>query len=171
MCKKCVQDYYLGKKYKKCTTIEGCEVSVDGNNCEECDEYHVLNVKNGKCEINSKIIDENKKYFYKCNRTNEEGNACEKCLDGFVLNDNGLCADNIHCVEEKDGTCKKCLKNETDIYNYCLNSVLGCAEIDIENCLECNDIFDLNKCTKCFEGYLLNDKNKCDKIKEEENNN
>ena len=30
-----------------------------------------------------------------------------------------------------------------------------------ENCLECNDLLDLYKCTKCIEGYELNKDNIC----------
>ena len=168
-CNKCVEDYFLGKKYKKCSKIEGCEITLDEIKCVECDEYHVLNVKDGKCEINYKINDEDKKYYYKCNKTNSEGTNCESCVDGYTLNDKGLCIDNSHCIEETDGICKKCQKNEDDNFNYCLNSDLGCVETDLENCLECNDIFDFNKCSKCLENYQLNDKNRCDEIKEEGN--
>ena len=59
-------------------------------------------MKTGKCEYNDEIIDENKKFYYKCNRTNKEGNTCEICLDGFDLNDNGLCVDDSHCIEKND---------------------------------------------------------------------
>ena len=60
---------------KKCTKFEGCEISLDGKKCDECDEDHVLNAKSGECIINNKIIDENKQYYYKCNRTDEEDSA------------------------------------------------------------------------------------------------
>ena len=165
-CDSCIKDYYFGKKYKRCWKIEGCEMSLDDIRCEECDEFHVLNMKSGKCEVNNKIIDENKKYYYKCNRTNELGTACEICANNYILNENGLCEDSLHCVEKNNGICTKCQKNENENFNYCLNEILGCAETDLDNCLECNDILDLNKCSKCLDGYELNNQNKC--IKKEE---
>ena len=167
-CGKCVENYYLGKKYKKCTKFEGCEISLDGKKCDECDEDHVLNAKSGECIINNKIIDEDKQYYYKCNRTDEEDSECEICVNGYNLSDTGLCVDEFHCSEEINGTCKKCEKNEEDIFNYCLNKDFGCVETDLNNCLNCDDILDFNKCTKCLEKYKLNANNKCDKIKVEE---
>ena len=32
---------------------------------------------------------------------------------------------------------------------------------NINKCLECNDYLDFEKCTKCYEGYKLNDLNEC----------
>ena len=167
-CEECVEQYFLGKKYKKCTKFEGCEESSDEKKCDLCDEEHVLNVKSGICEINNKIIDEEKLYYYKCNKTNEDGNECEECIDGYILNSNGLCVENnTHCAEEIDRICQKCEKKEEDNNNYCLNKILGCVETEFGNCLECDDILDFNKCSKCMDNYILNDKNLCDEIKEE----
>ena len=159
-CNLCVKDYYLGIKYKRCTKIKGCEISLDQIKYDECDEFHVLLANKGICEINNKITDEDKKYYYKCNKTNEEGSVCELCIDGFSLNKNGLCTDDKHCLEEKEGICVTCQNKDNNI-NYCLNSVLGCVETSSVNCLECNDMFDFNKCSKCLEGYELNDNNEC----------
>ena len=121
-----------------------------------------------KCEDNDIIHSEEKKFYYRCNMTNEEGDACEICIDEFELNKNGLCIDKKNCLEKnKDDTCKKC-KNEGDSYSiffYCLNNYFGCVEnLYNENCVQCNDIFDFEKCTKCEEGYILNEKSQCIKI-------
>ena len=56
---------------------------------------------------------------------------------------------------------KNVKKKEYDTFNYCLNSVLGCVETELKNCLKCDDIFDFNKCNQCLEGYELNDKSQC----------
>ena len=153
-CISCIKDYYYGYKYKKCSIIEGCENSFDEERCDECySEYYCLDLKTGKCVINDEIEDENKKYYYKCNRTNAEGNACEICLDGFEL-ENGLCIDKFHCIEnDQDGSCKKCQNDENG--NYCLNPIFGCIELYYDNCIECNDIFNLDRCTKCNDGYKI----------------
>ena len=155
-CIKCIEGYYLGIKDYKCNKVEGCIQSENENKCIECDSYFCLDIKTGKCEYNDEIIKEDKKYYYKCNKTNEEGNRCEICIDGYYINENGLCVNYENCIEKNlDDTCKKC-KNY-----FCLNEYFGCKEFDYDNCLECNDILDFRKCTKCYDDYELNEYNKC----------
>ena len=169
-CFRCIKGYYLGYKYNKCSIINGCEYSEDEERCIECNEYYCLDMKIGKCEYNDDISNEEKKFYYRCNKTNDDGNACEICLDGFSLNENGLCIDKINCKEEKDGICLKCPSNDEDrpFHYHCLNNIFGCVETILENCLECNDILDFEKCTKCVDGYELNIlNNQCYKINED----
>ena len=163
-CEICEKGFYHGKKYKKCSEIEGCENISDEKKCEECNENYVLDIKTGKCEINNKIINEDTKFYYKCNKTNENGNECEICISGKNLDDNGLCVDNEHCIKEKNDVCKKCGKKDNEYLDYCLNSEFGCVETYAKNCLECNDILNFNNCTKCNEGYELNEENICMKM-------
>ena len=166
-CFRCINGYYLGYKYNRCSIINGCEYSEDDKKCNECNNNYCLDIKSGKCENNNLVKYEDKIFYYKCNRTNEEGNACEICLDGFNLNEDGLCIDTNNCKEEEDGKCVKCPSNDEDrVFLYhCLNDVFGCVETILENCLECNDILDFNKCTKCIEGFKFNNNTKkCDKI-------
>lgn len=158
-CDICVEGYHLGYLDKKCSKIEGCFISENEDKCIQCDEdNYCLNLKTGRCEVNNQVISEDKKYYYKCNRTNEEGKACEICLDGFILNEDGLCMDDIHCSEKKDGICVKC-EDE-----YCLNKNFGCVDMFFDNCLECNDIFNLDRCTKCEDGYEVDEFDTCSKI-------
>ena len=169
-CFRCINGYHMGYKYNRCSKIQGCEYSEDDNKCQECNENYCLDLNTGMCERNTRVVNENKKFYYKCNRTNDEGNGCEICLDGFSLNENGLCLDKINCKEEKDGICVKCTNNDEDrVFHYhCLNNVFGCVETILENCLECNDILDFDKCTKCNDGYEINkDNDKCVKINED----
>ena len=73
--------------------------------------------------------------------------------------------------EDEDGKCVKCPSNEEDrIFHYhCLNSIFGCVETFLENCLECEDILDFEKCTKCIDGYEIDKKtNECVEIEEEQ---
>ena len=165
-CEQCIEGYYLGTKDKKCSTIEGCVLSENENKCLECDLYYCLNVKNGQCIINDEINNDEEKFYFRCNRTNKEGNKCESCEDGYILNEGGLCVDDEHCEEKNEnGSCKKCLGNYQDGY-YCLNKDFECVNIYYrENCLECNNNYDFFNCTKCYEGYNLNDQGIC--IKDE----
>ena len=164
-CVSCIDGYFLGLSRNLCTKIEGCEKfeEENENKCIECDYYHCLNLKTGKCENNNIIENEDKKYIFKCNQTNEEGNACEICSDYYNLNKNGLCVDNYHCdKKDENSNCIKCLNNEEE--RFCLNDIFGCIDSFDEFCLECNDILNFNKCTKCYEGYEVNRYGKCIKI-------
>lgn len=165
-CQKCIRGYYLGAEDLKCTTVDGCLKSEDENKCIKCDSnFYCLNKKTGNCELNYEIETEEQKIYYMCNETNKEGTACETCLDGHILNDDGLCVDDLHCVDKKDGVCQKCSNENGELY--CLNKYFGCVESMYENCLECNDIFNLYKCTKCYEGYEVNLFNVCVKTDKE----
>ena len=117
----------------------------------------------GKCIYNNEIDNEEGKKFYRCNRTNIEGTACEVCNDGLILDENKLCVDKKHCVEVKDNACQKCKSD------YCLNNIFGCIEVIFEfnYCFECNDIYDFNNCTKCIDGYELDGYGECVEIEEE----
>ena len=164
-CVSCEKEYYYGVKDHKCSLIEGCDISENENKCLECDEYHCLDVKSGKCKDNTIIENEEGKIFFRCNRTNQEGNKCEECFDGLILNNEGLCVDKKHCTKEVDGICQKCENNMRN--TFCLNSKFGCVESFYLDCLECEDYLDFNKCTKCMEGYKLDENNNCiDDIKE-----
>ena len=157
-CNICKNGFYHGEKYNKCSQIEGCEIQIEEKKCIECNERFVLNENTGNCEINYKKINEEKKFYFRCNKTNEEGTKCEACLNGLDLDENGLCVENAHCVEEKNGICKKCKKNEKEYLEYCLNSYFGCVPTYANNCLECDDILDISKFTKCIDGIELNSK-------------
>ena len=157
-CVECIDNYYLGYIDDKCTTIEGCDLSENENKCLECDEYYALNLKDNRCYPNDEITDESKKYYFNCNRTNLEGTKCEICMEGFVLNENGLCINDEECSYKEGGVCKAC-KNEDG--TYCLNNIFGCVEIFYDHCLECNQILDFSNCTKCESGYYLDDYSQC----------
>ena len=159
-CYICSKNYTIGDIDHKCTNVEGCDLSENEDKCLQCGIYYCLNIKTGKCEYNDRIINEEKKFYYRCNRTNKEGNACEVCIDNYILKD-GLCVDEEHCIEKnEDGNCKKCLNDDEN--SFCLNYDFGCVDLFFDYCLECNDILDLEKCTKCFEGYKINEYDQCD---------
>ena len=159
-CVECADEYYTDGD-NKCTKIEGCQKSENENKCLECNEYYCLDLKTGKCEYNYYIEDENKLIYYRCNRTNKEGTGCEECIESFYPNENGICVNETFCEErKKDGTCIKC-KNDED-GNFCLNNIYECVEIYFnDNCLTCNYILDFDNCTKCIDGYQLNENNEC----------
>ena len=154
ICIRCIENYYLGFEDNKCSLINYCKFSQDENTCIECDEYHCLDLKKGICVDNDIIYDENIKFYFACNKTNLEGNACAECFDGYEVGENGYCVDVSRCSEEKDGKCIKCTDELNDYgFSYCANSVFGCIESYYDNCLRCDNLLDLSKCTECKEGF------------------
>ena len=119
----------------------------------------------GKCINNYDIYDEEEIFYFRCKKTNKDGNGCEICEGNYTLNVNGLCIDKEHCVESKNGICQNCLKEVNN--TFCLNNIFGCVSTPDFGCWECNDIFNFYNCSKCYDGYE-NDKliNYCRKIKD-----
>ena len=167
ICSKCENNYYLGEIDFKCSTVEGCNLSENENRCLLCDSnYYCLDIKTGKCEPNDEIESEDKKFYFKCNRTNKEGTSCEICIEGYRLNKNGLCVDDYHCSKKNEnGICIKCINYDGDYFSHCLNKDFECVETYFNVCEECNNSLDFDNCTKCIEGYELNEKNICVEIK------
>ena len=162
-----IEGYYLGSKDKKCNKNYGCILSEDEIWCSECNEYYCLNKKIGKYEDNEEIPKEDKIFYYKLNITNKEGTRCKICVNGFSLDNDGICRDTLCIEKNEDGTCKKCQKFESDKIDsvICLNNMLGCVEIyQNDKCLECNNILDFYNCTKCEEGYEIDIYGYCKEI-------
>ena len=124
-------------------------------------QYNCLDLKEGKCIGNEEILEEEKKFYFRCEKTNKEGNACEKCEEGLILNENGLCVNQKDCIEEKNNECLKCENKEYSWLNSCLNDLFGCVDTYAKNCLKCDDIFDFDSCTECLEGFTMNDNGEC----------
>ena len=160
-CLTCINDYHLGLD-KKCTNIEGCEMS-ENNKCLKCSDSYCLNAKSGKCHNNQIIYDEENKIYFRCNETNKDGTACKKCLKGYVLSDDELCVDMEHCIEkDENGDCQKCKGKNDEEGFFCLNSEFGCVKTLFDNCLKCDNILDFDKCSKCSENYKINDYDICE---------
>ena len=153
-CTKCIEGYYLGSSDNKCSTIENCKIVENENKCFECDQFYCLDVKKQKCIDNDYLDDIDNKKYISCQRTNEEGTACDQCLYGYIQNEEGYCIDIDICEEKKKGICSKC-KNiiSTNGYKYCANEIFGCLESPHENCLRCDNLENLYECTECQKGF------------------
>ena len=164
-CQFCVKEYFVGRLDFKCSKVEGCLKSKNENECLECEDSYCLD-KKGKCINNYYVINEDKKFYYRCKKINEKGNGCNKCENNLDINSNGICFDDIHCKEKNDkGICKKCQKENPDGYiSYCLNKDFGCVDSFNKNCIRCDDIFNLDICTECEEGFVIDKEGKCIKI-------
>ena len=163
-CNRCVEGYYLGTEDSKCCKVEKCKIVENENKCLECDTFYCLDIKKQECIDNDYLDDINDKKYISCKRTNEEGTACEECINGYQLNQEGYCVDIDFCEEKKDGKCLKCkdIISENG-YGFCANEIFGCIESAKENCLRCDNLMDLYECTECKEGYQKNF-SQCSKI-------
>ena len=161
-CIKCIDGYYLGSQDKKCTLIDNCKISENENKCLECDDLFCLDESIGNCVNNDFLHDINKKLYFACKRTNQEGTKCEQCLEGYELNEDGYCVNLANCEDSKDGKCLRC-KNEKskDGYLYCANEIFGCIEGHFKNCLRCDNLNDLFECTQCKDGFEIDQYGAC----------
>ena len=161
-CYECISGYHRGSMDYKCSKVEFWSNTENGERCLVCDESYCLDSKNGSCVDDYNINDLDKIFYFRCNKTNKDSTACEVCLEGSELKD-GLFIDYEHCSEKNDdGTCKKCSRFPGESYEQCLNNIFGCIEAyNDPNCLECNDINEVGYCTKCIDGYELDENNNC----------
>ena len=103
ICKKCEEGYFLGIEDNKCSKVENCKFVENENKCLVCDTLYCLDVKKQKCVDNDYLIELNDTIYISCNITNEEGTACAQCIDGYEVNEEGLCVDIDICEEKKNG--------------------------------------------------------------------
>ena len=162
-CKFCVEGYYLGLDDDKCCKVQNCKITENENKCLECDTFYCLDAKKQICVDNDFLDDINDKKYISCNRTNEEGTACEKCINGYEINEKGYCEDIDYCEEKKNGKCLKCKNIILDYYSLCANEIFGCIRSAQDNCLRCDNLEDLFECTECEEGYIKNGYH-CEKV-------
>ena len=156
ICMKCLPNYYLDKN-NKCTKIFNCGISLDENNCEKCMENYCLDNNKKTCEFNGEINEESDKKYFRCAKTNEQGNACVECEQGLTLNEEGLCINEEDCCEMEEDKCIECINKKHPLKGSCLNNIFGCVETKDDNCYKCDNIFNFNNCTECYDGYILND--------------
>ena len=130
----------------KCRKVSGCLISENEEKCLECGERYCLDTKIGKCESIDRIESEEPKLYYRCRKTNEEGNTCEICLDEYELSEEGFCVDKTHCIEGENEVCIKCKNNRE--YSSCLNKYFWCIPTSYMKCIKCDNNLDFDICTK-----------------------
>ena len=146
-CSKCVDNYYLNKKNGQCLFSEdnfiNCKESLNGENCEICDEGYFLSEDN-YC-TNSNFCSETKDYI------------CLKCIDNYFLAENGNCSSTDNCLnsEGDSGLCTECIN---DFYLDLKDNKCKSNQIEEESkyCLKFKDI-----CLECANYYFLGEDNRC----------
>lgn len=153
-CAECEKEYFLTTgEDKVCVKMRGCKISEDENTCLQCDKGFCYDKKKKTCFDNYNIESEKNIKYFGCEYTDEKGEKCEKCLDGYTY-ENEICVNKKNCKEEDDGVCVQCVeKSKSSGNNICLNKDLGCIEAYVNNCYKCDDLSNLYSCTECKEGY------------------
>ncbi len=170
-CISCESDYHLGYKDDICSKVEGCAISENENKCIECEEFYCLDLKKGICFDNTQPPEEeDKRIYFGCNKTNENGTGCAECIDENYVLKNGLCFNLGGCVQNEKGECIGCKEWEETrfgIYGYCINKNYGCVEGYTPFCQTCNNDLDFTICDQCMEGYALDEFESCSPIKKD----
>ena len=95
----------------------------------------------------------------------EDGKKCDICEHDLNATTEGICYDDVNCEEFKDQKCIKCKKDNPWGYpGYCLNEEFGCVDSFLKHCIRCDDIMDMEKCTKCEEGHEIDELGYCVEI-------
>lgn len=161
-CRECEDGYYYNSKDKRCLRNEGkksldnCKYNCldDENLCCECKNNYYLDSQQNLCVDNSQ--DSN---FYKCAFTDEKGEYCSQCIDGYYLGSGDKkCTLVDNCkISENENKCSEC----DDLF--CLDAKTG-------NCVNNDFLYDESKklyfackktnnegtvCEQCLDGINL----------------
>ena len=163
-CIKCSEGFHLSSSDNKCTKVEKCLKANYKFECEECEQYLLLN--NSKCvPIDAWEISK----FSNCKSTDTSGIYCEECKDNYFLNQkNNFCVLNIYMKDfqncaKSDITGEYCELCENGFYlgtedNKC-TSTFGCASSKDGVCVKCKYSFCLNGNNECIPNDKYDSKN------------
>lgn len=148
-CLSCSQKYYLNKKDNNCYLKSGllmnCKQTLDGENCDICDDYSYFD-ENGIC-VEVKFCAESL------------NTKCQKCIPNYYLTSNNKsCSIEANCyyADVETGICTQCNSEYyLDLLDYKCKSNL--EDNDFKYCMKVID----NKCTQCIQGYKLSKDSKC----------
>ena len=160
VCTKCRLSYYLDKSKEECKikndTMINCQQTIDGVNCDICDENSYFDDE-GKC-IGVKYCSIEAP-FVKCKKCNEGyylaeyGNCCSKEPNcNYGDKDLGICTQckGFYYIDFKDGKCKP--NNEDNAYKYCTR-----ADGECNQCTQGTYLGEDKRCSfskYCAESYL-----------------
>ena len=151
VCQKCNEGYYLDKQDDTCkeakNNFSNCQLSIDGETCEQCADLHYFTEKSKKCVS-----------YNFCEESDENFN-CIKCVENYYMTIfNNSCTQEQNCkYGDKDlGICTQCLpKNYLDYKdgkcktNQEENDFKFCSIVSDEKCTFCDSDYDLSEDFKC----------------------
>ena len=170
-CKECLDGFYYDKINKKCRKwkndfLKNCKSNslFDEKICEACKDNFYLNRYKNLCLPNTE-----KNEFYKCQISNDNGNACAFCVNNYFIGRiDKKCSLIQGCLKSKDeGCCLECDKDFClDNNGYCIDNY-EIQEEDKKFVYRCSELNkDGDRCSKCEKSDLeINNKGLCyDKI-------
>ena len=109
-------------------------------------DFYYLDKKEQNCYDNDFLENADKLFYVACIKTNEGGTACEKCIKGYKLNDEGYCVDTERYVEiDEEGNCIKCKDDDIeDERYYCTKSIYGCVQTFLEHYIKCENLTNIS---------------------------
>lgn len=130
-CYECEDGYYYDRVEKNCNqaadNLLNCKFNSmdEPKNCALCKDDFYLSLADHLCHSNKE-----EGPFYKCERTNYNGDKCQGCVGEYYLG-------------RDDAKC---------------NLIQGCLRSESENkCLECGDYYCLDKNGNCVDNYEITD--------------
>ena len=164
-CSECEDNYYYNRLNKTCLEWDekskNCKISCYyEDTCCECKDNFYLNSSNGLCYDNT-----NEGPFYKCTYTDDSGEKCDDCMEGYYLgSEDYKCTKIDSCkISENENKCLECddnfcldVKKMTCEYNTYLEDENNKIYI---NCLKTNE--EGTKCEKCLDGYEIGNEGYC----------
>lgn len=118
--------------------VRNCQSCLSNNMCEKCiDQYTLQNNYCSNCGTNC--------------QTCVDINTCSVCLPGYYLNSNKQCTkctvNNCYNCSSDSTSCSQCISG------YFLNTQKTCSICNQQYCSQCSNA---TTCTKCQDGYYLN---------------
>jgi len=157
VCTKCKDGYVLNTTSGFCTiTNYPCVDSDDnGETCKECAYEHTLVVREGApkgvCKFNEFCMYTNVK-----GDIIDKGGKCNKCKNGYYMDEFGECKIIKNCAEpaqaDLKNSCTKCDNGYSKVNGVC----------DLND--NCKTVGSDGVCSECVSGYGLNEIKKCVKI-------
>ena len=150
--------YFLCKN--EISNCEECELE-ENLKCNFCENGYLLSLTENKC-ISKEEIDNNKYYLYFDEKSVKKcSDYIDHCLECSNETYCDKCFNNYYFVNNEKTNCSG--KNEFNINEYYfdknLNTFLPCKIYNkVKHCIECSSE---NYCTKCEDGYIINNNDLC----------
>jgi len=181
-CNICIDDYYLDRRNDSCILKENqfknCIESINGINCEICDNDYFLSedyycIKSNNCAktnnfdcvecTNNYFLSENGNCSISENCKISEGvtGSCQECSNDFYLDlKDGKCKSNTDDEEYKfckkyEDTCISCIDNYYLGEDFKCSTSKNCAESENGICIYCSNDYFLGENDKCITDHCI----------------
>ena len=158
LCSKCIVGYFPDEN-GGCSYTDNCEISYKGK-CLKCKQDFILIGEEKENYNKEKEIKICKSLYFSnlknCEEINLSTGLCEKCKEGFYLNEGDKqCITTENCYESIFEVCIKCNKN------YYLDKKESKCKLQANNFDHCQESIDGKTCDICDEGFYFDENKIC----------